>query len=112
MRGELLKGHLEMLVLAVLARQAKHGYGIIDDLRLASDGAFDLPEGTLYPILHRLEYAGLVEGSWSEVNGRRRKSYALTERGRAALAEKQGTWDEFAAAVAAVLRGGPWPITS
>jgi len=57
MEGEILKGHLDMIVLAALAAGPAHGYGIIQEIRGRSGGAFDLPEGTIYPVLHRLEEA-------------------------------------------------------
>ena len=59
MNAETLKGHLDLLLLAAVQRRPTHGYAIADTLRARSDGAFDLPEGTLYPALHRLERAGL-----------------------------------------------------
>ena len=105
----MLKGNLELLVMSILARQPRHGYAIIEALRADSADAFDLPEGTLYPVLYRLEAAGLIVGSWSEVGGRRRKSYALTERGMAALQQKRQLWDEFSSAMSAVLAKVPWP---
>ena len=77
----MLKGNLELLVMSILAAQPRHGYAIIEALRADSADAFDLPEGTLYPVLHRLEASGLIVGAWSEVGGRRRKSYTLTQRG-------------------------------
>jgi DNA-binding PadR family transcriptional regulator len=103
MRAEQLKGHLDALLLAVLEARALHGYAIIEALRARSGGTFDLPSGTVYPALHRLELAGLVEGSWSEVAGRRRRTYQLTDRGRAALAAERTTWQGFAQAVGSVL---------
>ena len=60
MSSEQLKGHLDPLVLAVLEDGPMHGYGIIEQLRLRSDELFDLPEGTVYPSLHRLERLGAV----------------------------------------------------
>src|SRR5262249_9265414 len=60
MEGEMLKGHLDMIVLAALAPGPSHGYGIIQEIRERSRGAFDLPEGTIYPALHRLEKAGYL----------------------------------------------------
>ena len=107
-----LKGHLDLLVLAVLAEGAAHGYAVIDGLRRRSDGEFDLPEGTVYPALHRLEKSGLLASDWSIVSGRRRRTYSLTDRGRAALGEKQRRWDEFAAAMQRVIGGTPWPATT
>ena len=112
MRGEMLKGNLELLVMSILAAQPRHGYAIIEALRADSADAFDLPEGTLYPVLHRLEASGLIVGAWSEVGGRRRKSYALTQRGMTKLHEKRQSWDEFSAAVNAVLAKAPWPRTA
>ena len=103
MRAEQLKGHLDGLLLAVLEAGSLHGYAIIEALRARSDGAFDLPSGTVYPALRRLELAGLLEGSWSEVGGRRRRNYQLTDRGRAALAEERSIWRGFSYAVGSVL---------
>jgi len=111
MRGQALKGHLDLLLLAVLSDGAKHGYAIIDELRERSDEAFDLPEGTVYPALHRLARAGYLVSEWSEVHGRRRRTYRLTERGRGALGEQRLAWDQFSDAVARVLKGVPWPDT-
>ncbi|GAA3640130.1 helix-turn-helix transcriptional regulator [Microlunatus ginsengisoli] len=108
----MLKGHLDMLILSVLARRPRHGYAIIEDLRATSRDALDLPEGTLYPALHRLERAGLVAGTWSEASGRRRKSYALTPLGMTTLTEERRTWTRFSAAVGAVLEEVPWPSIS
>ena len=68
-------------------------------------GAFDLPEGTLYTALHRLERAGLLTSHWSEVNGRRRRVYDLTQKGHRALAKQHNEWREFARAVHAVVEG-------
>lgn len=106
-----LKGHLELLLLAVLADAPAHGYAVIEELRRRSGDAFDLPEGTVYPALHRLAAAGLLDADWSEVGGRRRKTYALSRKGRAALKEERSSWDEFAAAMRAVVGGKPWPTT-
>lgn len=111
MRGQALKGHLELLVLAVLADGAKHGYAVIEDLRERSDDTFDLPEGTIYPVLHRLEKSGYLVSDWSEVHGRRRRTYRLTDSGRGALGEQRIAWNDFSQAVGMVLKGVPWPST-
>jgi DNA-binding PadR family transcriptional regulator len=108
MRAEVLKGHLDGLLLAVLEAGPRHGYAMMDVLREGSGGAFDLPTGTVYPALHRLERAGLVAGSWSAGPGRARRSYELTTAGVRALAEQRATWQEFSTAVSALLVGGPW----
>ena len=105
MTAETLKGHLDLLLLAALQSQPAHGYAIADTLRTRSDGTFDLPEGTLYPALHRLERAALLASRWSEVNGRRRRVYQLTAKGQRALTAKNGEWQDFARAVQAVVGG-------
>ena len=103
MRAETLKGHLDTIVLATLREEPLHGYAVIEALRRRSEGAFELAEGTLYPVLHRLEAEGLLSSSWSDASGRRRRVYRLTRRGRAALARRRQEWMGFASAVDAVL---------
>ena len=103
MNRERLKGHLDLLLLAVLAAGPAHGYAVISALRQRSEGTFDLPEGTVYPALHRLEDAGLLVSSWAETDGRRRRVYGLTDRGAAALAAEQTEWRRFARGMHAVL---------
>jgi DNA-binding PadR family transcriptional regulator len=107
--GQILKGHLDVLLLATLDAGPRHGYAIKETLRDGSAGRFDLPTGTVYPALHRLARAGLITGTWSTVDGRRRRSYELTPAGRRRLASERGNWREFAQAVTAVLEAGPWP---
>ena len=111
MRGQALKGHLDLLLLAILADGARHGYAIIDELRERSGDAFDLPEGTVYPALHRLQKAGFLSSEWTEVHGRRRRTYRLTENGRGALGEQRLAWHDFTEAMSRVLKGVPWPDT-
>ncbi|HXD65339.1 MAG TPA: PadR family transcriptional regulator [Solirubrobacteraceae bacterium] len=103
MRAESLKGHLDALILAVLADGPLHGYAIIEQLKRRSDGALALPEGTVYPALHRLEAAGLLSSEWSDGEGRRRRTYELTRRGRRELGTRRSEWREFSRAVEAVL---------
>ena len=100
---ERLKGHLDLLLLSVLAAGPAHGYAIIAALRARSEGTFDLPEGTVYPALHRLADAGLLASDWSDADGRRRRVYALTAKGEAALAAERGEWKRFAVGIQAVL---------
>ena len=103
MRAESLKGHLDALILAVLSDGPLHGYAIIEKLKRRSQGALALPEGTVYPALHRLEAAGLLSSAWSHGDGRRRRIYELTRRGRRELGERRIEWHDFARAVEAVL---------
>jgi transcriptional regulator len=101
--NERLKGNLDLLVLEVLAARPAHGYDVIVSLRDRSDGAFDLPEGTVYPALYRLERSGLLTSNWTAESGRRRRVYALTAAGRRALTAQRQQWSEFAYAIGAVL---------
>jgi PadR family transcriptional regulator, regulatory protein PadR len=103
MNRERLKGHLDLLLLSVLSAGPAHGYAIITKLRERSGGTFDLPEGTVYPALHRLEKSGLLGSSWTEAEGRPRRVYALTTKGAAALADGTSEWRRFALGVQAVL---------
>lgn len=107
MDGERLKGNLDALLLSVLAAKPAHGYAISAALRERSEGVFDLPEGTIYPALHRLEKAGLLRSSWAEADGRKRRVYALTDAGVAALAAERTAWWRFAEGMQAVLQGAP-----
>ncbi len=100
---EQLKGHLDLLLLTVLERGPAHGYEIIASLRERSEGAFDLPEGTVYPALHRLESAGYLASDWTTLGGRRRRTYALTSDGAAALEAERAAWRRFSRGVGAVL---------
>jgi DNA-binding PadR family transcriptional regulator len=110
MRAEILKGHLDGLILAALEDGPLHGYAVLEALRSGSGGAFDLPTGTIYPALHRLERAGLVAGTWSRAAGRQRRSYRLTAAGRTALKQQRANWREFSAAMSAIMeREQSWP---
>ena len=103
MRGEVLKGHLDLLLLSTVAGSPRHGYAIVDELRRRSSGLFDLSEGTVYPALYRLERGGLLESRWSSEAGRRRRVYSVTRRGRAELERLGREWATFARGVEAVL---------
>ncbi len=109
MNGETLKGHLDLLLLAAVHAQPAHGYAIIEELRRLSEGTFDLPEGTVYPALHRLERNGWLASAWADHAGRRRRVYRVTSQGQAALLEQQQDWAQFSQGVSAVLRGAAWP---
>ena len=102
-RGQLLKGHLDLLVLAALSDDPAHGYSIVGRLRRLSEGTFDLSEGTLYPALYRLERTGLLESDWAVAGGRQRRVYRVTDRGRVALGERIEEWERLAGALGAVL---------
>ena len=99
MKAQALHGHLDALLLAVLEAGSLHGYAIIEALKARSGGNLDLPTGTIYPALRRLERAGYVESAWSTVNGRERRTYQLTSAGRRALTSERTSWQEFSATV-------------
>src|SRR3954469_26015606 len=102
MHAESLKGHLDALILAVVAAGPSHGYAIIEELKRRSGGSFDLPEGTVYPALHRLERGRLLSSSGADASGRRRRVYRLTRSGRRELSARKDEWRSFARAVEAV----------
>lgn len=103
MRAEVLKGHLDLLLLAAIGREPCHGYAVIESIRASSEGAFDLAEGTVYPALYRLEAAGLLASSWTSSAGRRRRIYRLTPLGRRRLASQRKEWGKFRGAVESVV---------
>jgi PadR family transcriptional regulator, regulatory protein PadR len=97
-----LQGHLDGMLLAILTSGPLHGYAIVEEISRRSEGEFDLPEGTIYPALHRLEAAGLLSSSWEIVSGRRRRVYALSHSGVDAVRERLASWRTFRSAVDAV----------
>lgn len=97
------KGHLDLLLLAVLRDTEMHGYAVIEALKARSDGVFDLPEGTVYPALHRLERAKLVESFWDTSAVRRRRCYRVTRSGLAELDRERAEWQTFTKAVGSVV---------
>jgi PadR family transcriptional regulator, regulatory protein PadR len=103
MQAETPKGHVDLLLLAVLAVEPAHGYRVVEAIRERSDGVFDLAEGTVYPSLYRLERHGFVASRWDAPEGRRRRVYRLTGRGRRELARRRGAWERFGRAVEAVI---------
>lgn len=106
MRPDLVRGNLDLLVLAVLAARPAHGYAVIEALRARSGGELDLPEGTVYPALHRLEAVGQLTSEESVVDGRRRRTYSVTRDGLAAIDARKDEWRRFARVVELVT-GGP-----
>lgn len=104
---QMKKGVLDMLVLKLLEQEAKYGYQIISELKEKSGGRFSLKEGTLYPVLYRLEEDAFVESRWSEAEGKTvpRKYYILTADGRKALAEIGALWREICDSAAMIMEG-------
>ena len=94
---------MELLLLATISSGATHGYAIIKALRERSGELLDLPDGTMYPALHRLESAALLQSNWSPVKGRRKRLYELTPAGREALEQARSEWGEFTRAVESII---------
>lgn len=105
MKRDRIKGHLELLLLSVLQSGSAHGYEVIAALRRRSDGELDVPEGTVYPALHKLEEDGLLASEWDDGSARRRRVYRLTARGETALEAERSAWRRFSAGVEAVIAG-------
>jgi DNA-binding PadR family transcriptional regulator len=105
MRADLVRGNLDLLVLSIVGSSPAHGYAIVEALRRRSGGDLNLPEGTVYPALYRLEAAGLLSSAWSEVGGRRRRVYRVTRAGRRSLQERRREWSAFVRAVSRVVDG-------
>ena len=102
---ETVRGSLDLILLAALRREPAHGYGLIRSVRALSQDAFDLKEGVVYPVLHRLEGEGLVASRWAQVDGRRRRVYRLTRHGQAWLVKRERGWRRYVTAVDAVVSG-------
>lgn len=100
-----LKGSLPVLILQVLEQGSLHGYAIAQQIKQRSAGVLDFREGTLYPALHGLEERGLIVSEVTMVSGRERRSYLMTEAGRAVLAEQRETWLRYSRALTAILGG-------
>jgi DNA-binding PadR family transcriptional regulator len=105
MAREPFSGHLDLLLLAALRGEPRHGYAVMEHVRTASGGRFDYPEGTVYPALHRLEADGMLASRWSEVEGRRRRVYELTAKGERALDSRRRDWESFSQSITSVLEG-------
>lgn len=99
---------MEMLVLQLLSEEEKYGYQLLCELKEKSGGMFLLKEGTLYPILYRMEDDGLVISRWSEPKGKEvsKKYYCLAREGEATLAGLRKLWKDFEGNVDAILNGG------
>jgi PadR family transcriptional regulator PadR len=100
---DLIRGSLDLMVLSVLAGNKKYGYLIQKEVREASGTRIELPAGTLYPLLHRLEDERLVRASWDSDTGRERKWYELTAAGRKRLVVQAQEWTDYAACVRQLL---------
>lgn len=103
-RTDILQGMLDMVILKTLAHESLHGYAVAQRIRLLSRDRLQIPQGSLYPALHRLENKGLLRGEWTATAaGRDAKYYRLTSKGRRQLEEEIAGWRDLSATVALVL---------
>ena len=103
-----LPGTLDLLILKAISLKRLHGYGVLLRIRQISGEALDVPQGSLYPALNRLEHQGLIESEWGESENRRRaKYYRLTRAGRRRFQEDAAGWERLAAAMQAALSATP-----
>lgn len=108
LRDQIRKGSTEILILSLLSHEPMYGYQISQELGRRSGGYFDLKEGLLYPTLHRMQQDGLVKSEWRQVGeARRRKYYAITDRGRRVLGEQSAEWRAFIETLLNMLDAAP-----
>lgn len=100
------------MLLGLVAEGPGHGYALIVRLRERSQGVFDLPEGTVYPVLHKLEQLGHVTSEWDESGPRPRRVYRITRSGSRALVTHRADWFRYRDAVAGVVGEKPWPAAT
>src|SRR5450631_3729966 len=102
--ADLLPGTLDMLILKAVSLRPLHGYGVLLRIRQISGDALEIPQGSLYPAMYRLEHQDLIVAEWGQTeNNRRAKYYTLTAAGRKRLREETAGWNRLAAAIAAAL---------
>jgi transcriptional regulator len=102
---DLLQGMLDLLILRTVADEPLHGYGLAQRLRLLSENRLRIPQGSLYPALHRLEHKGFLKGVWQAgPTGRDAKYYQLTPKGRRRLEMEVREWNTLSTAISLILR--------
>jgi PadR family transcriptional regulator, regulatory protein PadR len=102
--ADLLPGTLDMLILKAVSLKPLHGYGVLLRIKQISKDALDIPQGSLYPALYRLEHQGLISSDWGESeNNRRAKYYKLTADGRKRLREETASWNRLVSAISAAM---------
>ena len=104
-RQDVLQGTLDMLILKVVANAPLHGYAIAQRIGEISRALLQVPQGSLYPALHRLENKGWLAATWTETeSGREAKVYRLTPAGRRRLAQEMADWERLSQAIGLILR--------
>lgn len=100
MKKQFLQGTVEMVILEIIARKEMYGFQIVKELRATAPGCLGVGEGTVYPILLRLEDRGMIRGRWEKQSGRRSVHlYSITEKGRKALNKRKAFWADLVEAV-------------
>ncbi len=106
--ADLLPGTLDLLILKAVSLRPLHGYGVLLRIQQISGNALQIPQGSLYPALYRLEHQGLITAEWGESENRRRaKYYTVTTAGRRRFREEAQGWKRLAAAIGAALDTTP-----
>ena len=106
--ADLLPGTLDMLILKAVSLKPLHGYGVLLRIGQISKNALQIPQGSLYPALYRLEHQGFIASKWGESDNKRRaKYYTLTAAGRKRLKEEEASWNRLATAIASALNTTP-----
>jgi transcriptional regulator len=102
--ADLLPGTLDMLILKAISLKPLHGYGVLLRIKQISKDALDIPQGSLYPALYRLDHQGLISSDWGESeNNRKAKFYKLTASGRKRLREETASWNRLVSAIGSAM---------
>ena len=103
-KTDLLQGTLDMLLMRAVADEPLHGYALVHRLNIISGGRLSVPQGSLYPALHRLENQGMLKATWGETDtGREAKFYKITAKGRKRLDAEMQEWRELSIAISLIL---------
>ena len=109
--AQILPGTLDMLILKAVSLAPLHGYGVLLRIGQISKNALEIPQGSLYPALYRLEHQGLIEAEWGESDNKRKaRFYRLTPTGRRRLKEEAASWNRLADAIAAAMSATPQEV--
>lgn len=100
---EIIKGFSPVIILSILEQKAKYGYQITQEIKEKSNKSLNFSEGTLYPLLHRLENEQMLTSFWQEVAGRKRKYYTLTLKGKKTLSAQKKEWHSFSQTISQVI---------
>ena len=107
---DMLRGHLDGLVLSILEQGDGHGYDVLQRLRVLSEDTLQLKEGSLYPALYRLEEASLIKAKWEsgteKSKGPRRRIYTISSKGKKSLTQRREQWTQFTSIIGRIMEAG------